>query len=122
GSEREREPRRGLDQRALSCERLREQAGLLRAAFIFARRTFRAIASEHCFLPPRFRSAVLSLVAGGISGTDGPAALGLGRSRHLRQPEMERLRRTNEARRNRAGRGAAAHHSLRFKLDPSLPN
>ena len=43
-------------------------------------------AAEHRFRAARFRSAAESLVAGGIQGADGSAALGLGRSGDLRQP------------------------------------
>src|SRR6266487_3588201 len=73
--------------------------------------------SAHCFLTPGFGPALLPLVAGGISRTDGRATLGLGRSCHLRQPNMEEFPRTNAPGRNRAARSQAADRTLRFELD-----
>ena len=64
---------------ALSRESRREQASLLRTNFIPPQRRLYHFAPEHSFLAPRFRPAVLPLVAGGIPRTDGPATLGVGR-------------------------------------------
>ena len=108
---------RGLDQRALPRQPRREQARLLGANFVFARRFVRAAAAEHCLLASRFRSAVLSLVAGRISRPDGPATLDVGRSPHFRQPRLERFRRADAAGGNGAGGIESPCRALRSELD-----
>src|SRR5438093_6508288 len=78
-------------------------------------------AAEHSFLAPGFRSAVLSLVAGGIPRTDGRATLGVGRPIHLRQPRLERFSRANGVSRNSSSRSEAAPRVVRLKLDATRP-
>src|SRR5206468_9387434 len=73
--------------------------------------------AEHRFLAPGFGSALLSLVAGRISRADGSTTLGLGRSRNLRQPNMERFWRPNAPRGIRAAGSKTANRPLRSELD-----
>ena len=115
-------PGRGLDQRALPRQPRRKQTGLLGAALLFPPGQAVRFPSQHCLRPARFRSAALSLVAGGIPRPARSAALGLGRSRDLRQPDLARISASRWTGRRCAEGGAAPHRSLRPQLGAPRPS
>src|SRR5215471_11190294 len=106
-----------MDQRALPLEQRWQQASLLRANFIPAQRRVHHTIAEHHPFQFGFGPAILSLVAGRISRTHGSTTLGVGRSRYLRQPGLERFSLANAFTRVDAEGCQRAYCALRFKLD-----
>ena len=107
----------GLDQRALPSDGKRRAPTLLGADHLPPRRRECARVAEHCFFPPRFRSAPLPLVAGRSARTPRRHALGLGGPPDLRQRQVDQSDASVFHGPPPHG-GAKRHRPVRSELDP----